>query len=48
MLSNLRIDDIIPETTDGRKLPLRWVIRFDKEQARILAAPKLRSRVKIT
>ena len=43
MLSNLRIGDIIPEMTDGRKLPLRRVIRLDKEQARILAAPKLTS-----
>jgi hypothetical protein len=37
-LGELRIGDILLETTDGRKLALRRVARPDPEQARILAA----------
>jgi transposase len=40
-LGNLRIGDILLETTDGRKLALRRVARPDTEQARILSALKL-------
>jgi hypothetical protein len=40
-LGELRIGDILLETTDGGKLALRRVARPDKEQAKILTALKL-------
>jgi hypothetical protein len=40
-LGEVRIGDILLETTDGRKLALRRVARPGPEQARILASLKL-------
>lgn len=40
-LGDIRIGDILLETTDGRKLSLRRVARPKPEQARILAALRL-------
>jgi hypothetical protein len=40
-LGDIQIDDILLETTDDRKLPLRRVARLRPEQARILGALRL-------
>jgi transposase len=47
-LSDVRIGDILLETTDGRKLALRRVARPGPEQARILAALKLTIPARLT
>ncbi len=47
-MGSLQIGDILLETTDGRTLALRRVARPDPDQAKILAALKLKLPERLT